>query len=269
MIKKFFLSERNMMIAIIINALVIFLLYFPEIRDTSPNFYYFLEIIDLIFVLLFIIEAIVKIRALKPKPYFDDGWNIFDFAIVILSLPSLLHFIPGLALLNTSLLKILRLFRLIRLIRFIRFVHRIDMLLAGLARALKASIFVLLVLVFLNFMLALFTCHFYGEMAPDYFGNPLISSYHIFQMFTVEGWNEIPQVIAEAAVERDMPYASLIAGLSRFYFIIVVLIGGIFGMSLANAIFVDEMTIDNNQDLEKKIDDLQGEIRALRKLLEK
>jgi voltage-gated sodium channel len=44
--------------------------------------------------------------------------------------------------------------------------------------------------------------------------------------------------------------------------------GGIFGMSLANAIFVDEMTMDNNQKREKKIDALQQEIVKIRKLLE-
>ena len=59
------------------------------------------------------------------------------------------------------------------------------------------------------------------------------------------------------------------AGLTRFYFVIVVLIGGIFGMSLANAIFVDEMTMDNNQDLEKKIDDLFEELRELKNILKK
>ena len=49
----------------------------------------------------------------------------------------------------------------------------------------------------------------------------------------------------------------------------MVLIGGIFGMSLANAVFVDEMTMDNNQTLEAKIDKLQEEIAELKQLLEK
>ena len=40
-------------------------------------------------------------------------------------------------------------------------------------------------------------------------------------------------------------------------------------MSLANAIFVDEMTMDNNQDLEKKIDDLFEELRELKNILKK
>jgi voltage-gated sodium channel len=57
-------------------------------------------------------------------------------------------------------------------------------------------------------------------------------------------------------------------GMTRFYFAIVVVLGGIFGMSLANAVFIDEMMMDNNEELEKKVDLLTEEIRALREGLE-
>jgi len=112
-------------------------------------------------------------------------------------------------------------------------------------------------------MLALFTCHFYGEIAPEYFGNPAISSYTIFQLFTVEGWNEIPNEVLDGS---NNP---IFSGVTRFYFVLIVLVGGIFGMSLANAVFVDEMTMDNNQELEKKIDNLENKIDELKKLLDK
>lgn len=39
-------------------------------------------------------------------------------------------------------------------------------------------------------------------------------------------------------------------------------------MSLANAVFVDEMTMDNNDALEQKIDRLQMEIQDLKALLQ-
>ena len=123
---------------------------------------------------------------------------------------------------------------------------------------------VILVLFFLNFMIALITCHFFREAAPQYFGNPLISCYSIFQMFTVEGWNDIPTAIIASEFG---PKSDFLIGITRFYFVLVVLIGGIFGMSLANAIFVDEMTIDNNRELEEKIDRLQEQILELKNLI--
>ena len=253
--KHFFLREQNMMVAILLNAAVIYLMYFPEIpyRDT-------LEILDHFFILLFVAEALVKIAVLKPGPYFRYSWNVFDFTIVLLSLPSVLVF--ALPVQDTSILLLLRMFRLVRLVRFLRFVPHMAMLLKGLGRALRASVFVLLALLFLNIMLALFTTHFYGSLLPDRFGNPLVSSYTMFQLFTVEGWYEIPLAIDEVSG------SSWIRGISRLYFIGVVLIGGIFGMSLANAIFVDEMTIDNNQQLETKLTEMEEQMRQIRQLLE-
>lgn len=257
------------MMAIAINAVIIFLLYFPQIEQNYPAFYLFLEIVDYCFILLYILEAIIKISVLKPATYFADRWNVFDFIIVVVSLPSLFHFMPFLGILDTSVLKILRLFRLVRLFRFVLFIPHLEQLIAGSVRAIKASVFVILVLFVLNFLLALFTCHFYGELLPDFFGDPLVSSYHIFQAFTLEGWNEIPNAIAEAAETQHVPYAELIIGFTRIYFVLIVLFGGIFGMSLANAIFVDEMTIDNNAVLEEKIDKLQEQITQLQVLIER
>ena len=254
-----------MMIAILINAVIIFTLYFPAYRHNET-----LEFIDHLFILFFVVEALVKLYTLKPKAYFENPWNRFDLIIVIGSLPSLLiEFIP---IPDTSLLIILRLFRLVRLVRFIRFVPHLGKVIAGLGRALQASVFVLLALVFLNLLLAIITCHFYHSIAPEYFGDPLISAYSIFQMFTVEGWNEIPATIVEHINENGKDLsptrASLLKGLTRFYFVTVVLLGGVFGMSLANAVFVDEMTMDNNDALESKIDQLQHDIQELKALLQ-
>lgn len=241
------------MIAIVLNAIIIFLLYFPRFEHNI-----ILEILDRLFILVFLIEAIVKLQYFKPKRYFKSAWNKFDFVIVVVSLPALVP--PA----GTPIILLLRLFRLIRLIKFIRFVPHLGMIIAGLGRAFRASIFVLLALFFLNFLLALFTCHFFREAAPNYFGNPLTSSYSIFQMFTVEGWNEIPIAIIRS---ETGPKSDLLIGLTRFYFVLVVLIGGIFGMSLANAIFVDEMTMDNTKELEKKIDDLNEQMKELKEMI--
>ena len=40
------------------------------------------KIIDLVFVGIFALEAIIKIAAMKGS-YFKDNWNRFDFAIIV------------------------------------------------------------------------------------------------------------------------------------------------------------------------------------------
>lgn len=258
MIKNILLSEKKMMAIIVMNAIIIFFLHFPSCKHNPV-----LNVLDIVFLLIFTLEAIVKMREYGTRGYFNDKWNRFDFALVVLTLPSL---VSGLfPTMEINIILLLRLFRLFRLLKFVKFVPHINMLLQGLRRAIRASVLVLMTLFCLDFMLALFSCHFYGNIAPQYFGNPLIASYTIFQLFTIEGWNEIPAVIGQQMA--DDGGGDVIIGFTKFFFVIIVLIGGIFGMSLANAIFVDEMTVDNNMELEKKIDTLQAQIEELKELI--
>ncbi|MDA0196374.1 MAG: hypothetical protein O2887_14970 [Bacteroidetes bacterium] len=74
----------------------------------------------------------------------------------------------------------------------------------------------------------------------------------------MEGWNEIPRAI----VENTEP-GSWAPGFARLFFVFVVLTGGIFGFSIVNAIFVDEMVMDNNDGLEAKVDKLTEKVDKL------
>ncbi len=256
MLKRFFLSEKAMLTAIVINAIIIFFMSFPQWAHVN-----WLVKIDFFFILFFMVEAIVKIAVYKGD-YFKSKWNLFDFTIVLVSLPSILSLFMPIP--DLSVVLLLRLLRLLRLIRFLVFIPHLKQLLEGLGRAFKASVFVLLALVGLNFLIAIFTTHLYGTLDPENFGDPLISSYTVFQLFTIEGWNEIPTTVLEKA---NPPLSYFKAGLTRFYFAMVVMLGGIFGLSIANAVFVDEMMIDNNRDLEEKVDVLQAKIDQLQELI--
>ena len=125
----------------------------------------------------------------------------------------------------------------------------------------KASVIVIIGFFIYNFVVSVITSFLYNNIAPDYFGNPIQSFYTVFKIFTVEGWYEIPDMIANQTNK-------VIAFLSRIYFIIILLTGGIFGLSLVNSIFVDAMVSDNNEDLEKKVDELTKEVKRLRQNME-
>ena len=64
------------------------------------------------FTAAFAVEAVMKLMAMSPKFYFKEGWNIFDFIIVSLSLLEL-----GLD--NVSGLSVLRSFRLVSVFVFV------------------------------------------------------------------------------------------------------------------------------------------------------
>lgn len=45
--------------------------------------------------------------------------------------------------------------------------------------------------------------------------------------------------------------------LTTLYFVLILLIGGIFGLSLVNSIFVDAMVSDNTVELDKWVESLK------------
>ena len=77
--------EPFMIGLILFNALLIGLETFPEIEARHAGVLHFGNQIILT---IFIAEAALKITAVAPRfgRYFGNGWNLFDFSIVVLSL---------------------------------------------------------------------------------------------------------------------------------------------------------------------------------------
>lgn len=250
-------GEPTVLLVIAVNVIAMIVSGFPQLSGSTRLFF---EWIDYACACYFVVEAITKIAVFGFRGYLSRPWYRFDLVIVLVGLP-LLFQPPSLAT-PTGLYAIaplLRIGRFLRFMRLIRFIPDAPRLWRGTVRAMRASIGVFVVLFVLNLILAMGANILFAERAPEYFGDPLIASYTLFKVFTVEGWNEIPDKIADApAISTGEVF------LIRGYFIASVLIGGILGLSLANAIFVDEMTMDNNEELEKQVDELHVEIRALR-----
>ena len=101
----------------------------------------------------------------------------------------------------------------------------------------------------------------FGDLAPDYFGNPGISIYSIFRLFTIEGWYELPDTIAQNGGEAWGLFA-------RCYFSVLLFMGGIIGMSLINSIFVDAMAEDNNDDVLEKLNKIELQLKELSQNIE-
>jgi voltage-gated sodium channel len=254
------------MAAIVVNAFAL-VLHEMAVRGTPLRSFWFW--IDYFCVVFFLAEALFKIARDGWVRYWASGWNRFDFSVVVLSLPALLG--PFLDVQEFAFVLILRLGRLFRLFRVLRFIPNLDHLVSGVRRALRASVGVFLALLLINLILAVMATLMFRDIDPEHFGNPIVSGYSIFQVFTVEGWNEIAENLAQAAEHHaeatgSRSVRSMVIG-ARIFFVVAVLVGGILGLSLANAVFVDEMIMDNTDDLELKVDALTEEIRQLREEL--
>jgi voltage-gated sodium channel len=250
------------MLIIVLNTLALFI---AEGEPEGSRDQAIWNAVDYGCVLFFLLEAGLKIARQRWGGYWSNGWNRFDFVVVVLSMPALLDpFMGGMSFFANVL--VLRLGRIFRLFRVLKFIPNLDHLLVGIRRALRASVGVFLALFLVNFIFAMGATVMFKKTAPELFGNPVMSCYSMFKVFTVEGWYEIPdQLAASAEAAANKP---LEVGV-RLYFVASVLIGGIFGFSLANAVFVDEMMMDNTIKLECKVDQLSEQIRQLRAELQK
>ena len=258
-IRELLISETLVVLIILVNAAALTVMGFTQANGyPNPMLHDSAELVDKACVVYFVLEMALKIGGGGWKDYWAKGWNRFDFIVVWLSVPALLP--------STSIIaafSIMRLGRLFRLFRLMRFIPNREHLMKGVRRALKASVGVFIGLCLVNFIFSIGATNLFAKHAPEYFGDPAISSYSIFRVFSIEGWYEIPDAIANAQG------ATMWDGvMARLYFMTAMLVGGILGVGLANAIFVDEMTMDNTDDMEKKVDTLLEEVRDLKTLLE-
>jgi voltage-gated sodium channel type XI alpha len=85
----------------------------------SEDFEKFLDISNAVFVVVFFLEAVVKISGLTWRTYWIDNWNKFDFVLVIISNIDFILSVSNVENIpmGPSLLRILRLTRLARILR--------------------------------------------------------------------------------------------------------------------------------------------------------
>lgn len=248
-LKRLFLNDYCILYLIIANAVLIFIQEF----ELNGNI---LDYIEPVFTILFIVEMTVKIHEYGFSKYISDGWNRLDFILIIISIPSLAVIFYNDSALHLNIFLALRVFRVFKFLRLIRFFPNATSLVTSVKRALKASYIIIVGFFLLVFIVSLVTCALYKNVAPEYFDNPINSFYSIFRLFSIEGWYDIPNLIASRS-------NITIAFLSKLYFIVLLLCGGILGLSLVNSIFVDAMVSDNNDELQEEVSQLSKKIETL------
>lgn len=216
-----------------------------------------LNIFDKVVITIFTIEIIMRIYVHRVS-FFKDGWSLFDFFIVAISL------VPSSA--GFEILRILRVLRLFRLVTVIPQMRKIVLALVSVIPGMM-SIAGLLVLLF--YIFAIMSVQLFGDTFPEWFGTLGESFYTLFQIMTLESWS---MGIARPIMEVH-PYAwtFFIPFIFVVTFIMINLIIAIVVdamneiKDLDNSALIEEIHIndDNTQDEIKKLRDEIGELKAL------
>lgn len=249
-LKSFFTNDRIMLALVVINTVTIFIGGYGQ---ASRLFVW----IDAFFTILFLCEAIVKIGTYGWSNYWRENWNKFDFIITMIAVPSLVNLFMGMGF-STSILLSLRSLRVFKSFRLLKFIPNINELLKGIGLALKASLIVSIAFIILLLIISILSSSLFGTIVPDLFGDPGVSLFTIFKLFTGDGWSEIPMEIAANST-------AFMGRMVRVLFAVLFFVGGILGLSLVNSIFVDAMASDNNDEVLEKLKELEKKIDEIKK----
>lgn len=249
--KKIFINEHCINAIIAVNALVIILEEYGIIYD-------FILYLDYFTILFFIGEMVCKQYFFGFREYWHNAWNRLDGALVILSIPTLINAILPNLTTHFSIILILRIFRIFRFFRLAHLFPNFSAIARNFKLALQQSRAILIGFAVIILTFALIGCSLFRTYSQEYFGSPTEAIYTTFRLFTIEGWYEIPNSITATM----SPIAST---LTKLYFCLLLIICGILGMSLINAIFVDAMVSDNNDDLIRDMKRIENKLDALLK----
>ncbi|XP_052563363.1 sodium channel protein para isoform X7 [Culex pipiens pallens] len=162
--------ELFITLCIVVNTLFMAL----DHHDMNPDMERALKSGNYFFTATFAIEATMKLIAMSPKWYFQEGWNIFDFIIVALSLLELgLEGVQGLS--------VLRSFRLLRVFKLAKSWPTLNLLISIMGRTMGALgnlTFVLCIIIFI-----------FAVMGMQLFGKNYIDNVDRFPDKDLPRWN--------------------------------------------------------------------------------
>lgn len=133
--------------------------------------------LDRICLAIFVVELVLKLLVYRLR-FFRDGWNIFDFVIVAVSL------VPA-----AQSLSVLRSLRILRILRVVSVAPRLRRVVEGFITALPgmASVFLLMGIIF--YIGSVISTQLFSTDFPQWFGSLAQSAYSLFQIMTLESWS--------------------------------------------------------------------------------
>ena len=249
-------TERLVTALIVVNAVTLGLETSATINEAlSP----WLGRLDKAIVAVFVVEIAARLVAQGPA-FFKRGWNLFDFAVIAVTL------LPA-----TGNLSVLRALRILRVLRLVSVVPQMRKVVEALLHAIPGlgSISSLLLLVF--YVGAVMATRMFGEAFPEWFGSVGASMYSLFQIMTLESWSM--GIVRPVMETFDWAWA---------FFVPFILLTSFAVLNLFIAVIVDAMQTLHTADREEteavlrqvteaeasflatELEGLRSEIRALK-----
>ena len=227
-----FLKIRNSKFfnTLVISVIIASALYagVSSYNEIIPADYVFLlQVFDYSITVFFTIEILIRIFAERSLVnFFKDGWNVFDFLIVSISL------IPIGGAESVFVARLLRIVRILRIITVVpAFRHIINSLIKTIPRI---GFIALLMFIFIYIWSAIGTL-FFDEINPERWGNIGVAMLTLVQVATYDDW---------AAIMRELIVVYPVAWI---YFVSFIIINAVVLLNMVIGVIVDVMTKESRE----------------------
>ena len=177
-------SFQSFIIAVIVfNAVVIGL---ETSRGLMATYGRLFHVLNIAVQTIFVFEIAVRMLAYWPRSsrFFRDGWNVFDFTVVALSL------LPVAGPFAT----VARLARVARVTRLVSVSPNLRLIVDTMLRSISSMAHVATLLAVLLYVYAILGYYLFASAAPEHWGGLGTALLSLFQILTLEGWNEMQRV---------------------------------------------------------------------------
>jgi voltage-gated sodium channel len=214
-------------------ALIVFngvLIGLETSHEIAQQYSAWLELGNHVILGVFIVEAALKITAVAPRfqRYFADGWNLFDFTVIVLSL------VPA----TGEYALVARLIRVLRVLRLVSTVPQLRLIVATLVRSIPSMGHVLMLLAIVFYIYAVTGFHLFHQHDAEHWGSLGAALLTLFQIVTLEGWVDVMEEVLQFH-----PW-------SWIYFVSFVLIGTFVVLNLFIAVVVNNLEASKTAELE-------------------
>ena len=232
------LFENFMTICVTINTVALAMDHYgieKSVEDTLND-------LNLIFTIIFCFEMGLKILGLGFFGYLLDPMNYLDGSIVILSIIEITVLNDG----NNAIsafrtVRIFRTFRVLRVARLLRALKSMQEIISVIGRSISSFMYLAMLLVLFMFIYALLGIQLFGTIPnTSYFNNFLNAFMSVFQIMTLENWQEVLYATAPEA-----------GSLSTLYFISWIFIGNFILLNLFLAILLDSFNEEEQEQEER------------------
>lgn len=183
--KKFYEIRSNKIFEACVVSIIIFsaLVIGVKTYDIPPMVNDIVLVLDWLITAIFLVEIVVRfIGEPNKKTFFNNGWNVFDTLIVVVSL------IP---IDNSELAIAGRLIRIFRVLRMVSIIPELRILLNSLLKALPQLSYVMLLMFIIFYIYAAVGSTFFASINEELWGDIAISMLTLFRVMTFEDWTDV------------------------------------------------------------------------------